>query len=1009
MTKDNTTIDSTQAKKILYDLFGLDGEASPLAGEVDFNFKIQTSKGTEFILKISRPGVSFAYLEFQQKMLNHLELKSISITTPKVFLTKNGEQITSFKDEKNQIRYVRLLSWISGRVWSEVNPQTSDLRFSLGHMGGKITEELLNFDHSEAHRNFEWDIAQAAWVEHHIHLFSKEEKEMIIHFLSAFYAFEKEYLKLRKSIVHNDANDNNCLVSLSYEHPKVISLIDFGDAIYTQIINDLAICCAYGIMHHNDPLEAALPIVRGYHKAFTLQEEELKFLYTCIAIRLIISVTKSAINKKAEPENTYLIISEKAAWEVLRKWSKINAEFAHYSFRVACDFSAHPKREDFDKWAFDEKLDLTTLFPSLKKSNVLALDLSVSSSWIGHSVDFNDLDLFQFKINQLQKQNTDCILSGGYLEPRPIYTASAYDKVGNSGNESRSIHLGIDFWIPEATPVHSPYKGKVVMAVIDQGEKTYGGMIVLQHEEDRNIFFSLYGHLSEDSVLSQSIGNNIAKGEQIGCIGSQYENGNWSPHLHFQLMLSTLDFHDDFPGVIYPNQKKLWKGICPDPNLLFKLHPLKENRKDEVDQIKVDRDNYLGRGMSLQYEKPLHIVRGEGIYLIDSEGRKYIDMVNNVAHVGHEHPKVVKAGKQQMSILNTNSRYLHANITQLAKTLASTLPPELNVFHFVNSGSEANELALRMAKGMTGSKEVFASEVGYHGNTNSCIDISSYKFDGKGGSGKPESTHIFPLPDSFRGKYQGESTGIKYAEEVQHLIDTLKRQKKKIGAFIIEPIISCGGQIELPTGFLKKAYKMIRNEGGVCISDEVQTGCGRMGSVFWGFQLHDVVPDIVTIGKPLGNGHPVAAVACTKVVAENFANGMEFFNTFGGNPVSTVIASTVLDIVIEENLQENAREVGAFLKEELLKLSKKFPIMGCIRGQGLFLGIELVDYNNTPLEKQATYLVNRMKEHGVLLSTDGPAHNVIKIKPPLVFSKQNANQILYLLNKVFQEDLMKLN
>ena len=171
-------------------------------------------------------------------------------------------------------------------------------------------------------------------------------------------------------------------------------------------------------------------------------------------------------------------------------------------------------------------------------------------------------------------------------------------------------------------------------------------------------------------------------------------------------------------------------GIQINPNLLFKLHPLKENRKDEVDQIKVDRDNYLGRGMSLQYEKPLHIVRGEGIYLIDSEGRKYIDMVNNVAHVGHEHPKVVKAGKQQMSILNTNSRYLHANITQLAKTLASTLPPELNVFHFVNSGSEANELALRMAKGMTGSKEVFASEVGYHGNTNSCIDISYYRFDG---------------------------------------------------------------------------------------------------------------------------------------------------------------------------------------------------------------------------------------------------------------------------------------
>jgi 4-aminobutyrate aminotransferase-like enzyme len=361
-----------------------------------------------------------------------------------------------------------------------------------------------------------------------------------------------------------------------------------------------------------------------------------------------------------------------------------------------------------------------------------------------------------------------------------------------------------------------------------------------------------------------------------------------------------------------------------------------------------------------------------------------------------------------MALLNTNSRYLHDNITALADKLKETLPPELNVFHFVNSGSEANELALRMVKTYTGSNEMLVSEVGYHGNTNGCVDISSYKFDGKGGVGAPDNVHVFPMPDSFRGKYRGMDTALKYAEEVELLINQLTAAQKKLGGFIIEPLLSCGGQIELPEGFLKKAYSLVRKAGGLCISDEVQTGCGRMGKTFWGFQLHHVIPDIITIGKPLGNGHPVAAVVCTEEVANKFANGMEFFNTFGGNPVSCAIAAEVLQVVEDEYLQLNALEVGEYLKTELKKLSKSFPIMGSIRGQGLFLGIELVSAMKHPLEVQAKYLVNRMKYNGILMSTDGPDNNVIKIKPPLVFSKEDANFLIEVLTSVLGEDCMKI-
>ena len=498
----------------------------------------------------------------------------------------------------------------------------------------------------------------------------------------------------------------------------------------------------------------------------------------------------------------------------------------------------------------------------------------------------------------------------------------------------------------------------------------------------------------------------IKKDDKIAEIGAFPENGYWPPHLHFQITLSMLNFKDDFIGVGFYNQNEIWKSICPDPNLLFKSEALQNNKTISNKELINYRKQHLGKSLSLQYKIPIKMVRGAGQYLIDQFGRKYLDTVNNVAHVGHEHIEVVKAGQDQMALINTNSRYLHENINALAKELIETLPPELNVLHFVNSGSEANELAIRMVKAATGERDIIASEVGYHGNANMCIDISSYKFDGKGGKGAPEHTHIFPLPDAFRGKYSGENAAEQYANEIQKQINFIKEKGRGLGAFIIEPIISCGGQIELPEGFLKQAYKLVRAANGLCISDEVQTGCGRMGKTFWGFQLHNVIPDIVTIGKPLGNGHPIAAVACTQEVADKFANGMEYFNTFGGNPVSCAIATEVLRTVKREKLQENALEVGTFLKNELKELSKEFSIIGDVRGQGLFLGIELVDAKMNPLEEQTNYLASRMKDHGILMSTDGPDHNVLKIKPPIVFNKENARELIFYLKKIFAEDFM---
>jgi 4-aminobutyrate aminotransferase-like enzyme len=392
-------------------------------------------------------------------------------------------------------------------------------------------------------------------------------------------------------------------------------------------------------------------------------------------------------------------------------------------------------------------------------------------------------------------------------------------------------------------------------------------------------------------------------------------------------------------------------------------------------------------------------------YLYDENGRAYLDAVNNVSHVGHCHPRVVKAAQEQMAVLNTNTRYLHENLVRYAERLCATLPAPLSVCFFVCSGSEANELALRLARTHTRQKDVIVVDAAYHGNTTGLVEISPYKFDGPGGTGAPPYVHTVPMPDVYRGQYKRSDprAAEKYAYHVEEII---RQRQGKVAAFICESLMGCGGQLVLPDNYLKEVYRYVRDAGGVCIADEVQVGFGRVGTHFWGFETQGVVPDIVTMGKPIGNGHPLAAVVTTPGIAASFNNGMEYFNTFGGNPVSCAIGLAVLDVIAEEQLQANALHVGTHLLDSLRRLMDRHALIGDIRGPGLFVGIELVLNRETlePAPAQASYIANRMRERGILLSTDGPFHNVLKIKPPLVFTKENVDFLVATLDEILAED-----
>ena len=413
------------------------------------------------------------------------------------------------------------------------------------------------------------------------------------------------------------------------------------------------------------------------------------------------------------------------------------------------------------------------------------------------------------------------------------------------------------------------------------------------------------------------------------------------------------------------------------------------------------RQRLLGKNLSIAYQNPVKIVRGSMQYLYDDEGREYLDAYNNVAHVGHCHPRVVKAGQDQMAVLNTNTRYLSDLINQYAERLVATLPEPLNVCFFVNSGSEANELALRLARAHTDAVDLIVLDHAYHGNTSTLIDISPYKHNGPGGSGAPPWVHTVPLPDLYRGLYRADNPKAveKYREHVGAVIEQLG--SRRLCGFIAESLPSVGGQIVLPANYLPAVYQAVRATGGVCIADEVQTGYGRIGTHFWGFESYGVIPDIVVLGKPIGNGHPIGAVITTTEIAESFANGMEFFSTFGGNNVSCAIGLAVLDVVQEDKLQLHAHNVGERMLEQLRELMNRHEIIGDVRGSGMFLGVELVKSRATrePATMDADVIVNQLRDERILLGTDGPFHNVLKIRPPMPFNANDGERLVEVLDQ----------
>jgi 4-aminobutyrate aminotransferase-like enzyme/Ser/Thr protein kinase RdoA (MazF antagonist) len=993
--------------------FGLTGDISSLPGELDFNFCVTTDSGEKYILKIANENEQLENLQLQNAVITHLADSKSSLQTSKVCKSISGEKILRISMQGIGERFVRVLTWINGRVFADVNPHSPLLLNRLGEMCGNLCAALQHFDHPAAHRFMKWDPSQAAWIKPHLSKFSGSQKEIVCYFYSLFESDVVPHFEiLRKSVNYNDANDYNVLVNHDVNDPAVPGVIDFGDVVYTHTINELAIAIAYAVMKKPNPMEAACHIIHGFNSKFELTDIELKVLFPLVAVRLIISVVCSELNRLEHPENGYLQISDQPAWDLLLKWKIISPAFAYYSFRNACGLTPCIQSTAFEEWAKKNYKEI--VFPvDTRNSGFEWLDLSVGSLELGTMTEVTDDERLDSRINSMIASKDKKTILGKYNEARAIYVTPAFEIKMNDGVTWRTVHIGIDIFDKPGTEVKAVLDGTVHSFNNNTALRDYGPTIILEHKiSNEQIFYTLYGHLNRECLATLVVGQKVKAGDTIGLIGTREVNGHWTPHLHFQVTLDMLGKSGDFPGVCTPEETPIWKSLCPDPWLLLTGSFSPQVKSLSKDDIVAFRKQHVGKNLSISYKQPIKMVRGASQYLIDENGRRYLDTVNNVAHVGHEHPRVVAAGQRQMAVLNTNTRYLHENMVMFVEELLSTLPPQLNVAFLVNSGSEANELALRLAKNYTGQKDMIVSQVGYHGNTNGCIEISSYKFDGPGGKGKAAHIHVVPIPDTYRGIYRANDSdaGKKYANHVKFSIEQMASEKRKPAALVFESVISCGGQVVLPKNFLKEAYAYTRAAGGICIADEVQTGCGRAGDCYWAFQEHDVVPDVVTIGKPIGNGHPLGVVVTTQAIADAFKNGMEYFNTFGGNPVSCAIGLEVLRVIKDEQLQQNAKVVGEYLKRGLVKLMSEFEIIGDVRGPGLFIGFELVKDRTTkePATDQTTYFANRMRDKGILISTDGPYNNVLKIKPPIIFSKADSDFLLENIRIVLKEDVMRI-
>ncbi|CAI8823002.1 aminotransferase [Pseudomonas sp. IT-P176] len=954
-------VTAEQALELLREHYGLSGTLQSLGSQQDLNYRLDSDQG-RFVLKICRGDYAALELEAQHAALKHLATRP-GLHVPRVIAAKSGADLLTL-ELAGQSLHVRLLDYIDGQSLTHLDHLGHEVVAGFGRLCGEMDLALAGFTHPGLERTLQWDARHAsALIEHLLPVIGDPQQRELIS-AAALHAEQRLrplQAKLPVQAIHMDITDDNVVWTRDAQrHWQLQGVIDFGDLIRTWRITDLSVTCA-ALLHHadGDPM-VILPAVRAYHAVNPLQREELQALWPLIVARAAVLVLSGEQQVSIDPQNQYSRDNLSHEWEIFRVATSVPFELMEAAILVTAGESLPVIASQ----------GFAPLLPSLVGREFALLDLGVLSAhfeagnWEQEGID--------------QRLLAQAALAHGLAASRYGQYRLARTRP-DSAVEPDTYPLHVDLQVPMGTAIEAPFAGVIHLSA--------DGRLQL---DSAQLSVRLWG-----VTPSLHSGAAVLKGQVLGEAGGA---------LRVQLCRGA---ELDPPLFCTPSRAPAWQALCPSPAALLGLACDAEVELDPHTLL-ARRDASFARSQKHYYVDPPRIERGWRNHLIDMQGRSYLDMLNNVAVLGHGHPRMAAEASRQWSLLNTNSRFHYAAIAEFSERLLALAPDSMDRVFLVNSGSEANDLAIRLAWAYSGARDMLSVLEAYHGWTVGADAVSTSIADNPQAlSSRPDWVHPVTAPNTYRGEFRGPDSAPDYVRSVEHHLARLDEQKRPLAGFICEPVYGNAGGISLPAGYLQQVYGLVRARGGVCIADEVQVGYGRMGKFFWGFEEQGVVPDIITMAKGMGNGQPLGAVITRREIAQALEAEGYFFSSAGGSPVSCRIGMAVLDVMEEEKLWENAQVVGGYFKERLEALVERYPLVGAVHGSGFYLGVELVRNRETlePATAETALLCDRLRELGIFMQPTGDFLNVLKIKPPMVTSRQSVDFFVDMLVKVLGEGL----
>jgi len=982
-------LDGDEVLALVESRFGLSvADPVTLGGEFDQNLRVTDGAGRHYLVKISAVVDSEgATATWHESILQHLADTAPELPLPRLIPAIDNELHVITATTKGD-KMIRLLSWLTGAPLAEEEQHSEALLTELGQVAGRISRALASMPEPAAPITHDWDMRLArAVIDRGIDAVRNPTHRADIDEVMAWFDTVAPLLAgLPRGVAHQDLNDSNVLVARDPLGRQVISgVLDLGDALYTVRIAELAVATGYALVRKDDPLRAAELVVAGFDSVAPLTDEELTVVFPLAVARLAMNAV-TWTQRTAESHNAHGERRMRHTWPALAEVARIDPDYAEAALRRACGRPAHR-----DSARVARALKSLTPAPwSTRPLTPRHIDTSTGSD-LFDGIDWHDPAAFAPVVDAAIGDRGENVGVIRHLQPNLLWAGQR----GTGAAEPATTTLGVRLLLRAFHPVATPLGGTVVATEPD--------LVVRHTVADAVGPLTVHLHWHGLSGSNAAPGQELVAGQLLGHATGADRDGPETTVAVSMSLPRRHRGHTGWPARIRPSEVDVYSGLSPDPSVLLGL-PDHRAARLRVDDVLSIRRHRLASSQRAYYRAPMNLARGRGVWLYDEDGLAYLDSLNNVTHVGHADPRVAEASRRQMSKLNTNSRFIYEGIATYAEKLVATLPDPLEVVFLVCSGSEANDLAIRIARQVTGRDDVAIIDGAYHGNTGVVTGLSPNRYKGPGGAGAALTTHETVTPDRYRGPfgYDDPAAGAKYGAAVRRVIDGMVADGHPPAAFLAESLMGSAGNIVFPDGYLAAAFAAAGSAGALTISDEVQVGVGRMGDAFWGFELAGVVPDIVTMGKPLGNGHPLAAVVTTREIADAFDTGMKYFNTFGGNPVSCAIGASVLDIVIGDGLQQHANEVGRYFAESLRQLQERHTLIGDVRAQGLYLGVELVRDRNTkePAKAEAFEVTELMKEQGVIVFPNGVHDNVLKIKPPMIFARQHVDIYCDALDRV---------